>query len=309
MLASARCFRRAARCSLRSPLLLSPVGHRIDTRHRRSENPFELINSLGVGALLLAMGASFVPYANGSGAVSMEDVGAFSLYQGCSSFDACLPLASEGALAASLVVTALVVTRNFGWRAYRKFGATTKGTRLKVIYHIPHATHLPTCLTQCTPYLLADFITALQAVYRTRKLFASFLKIDVVLAILQLIGTVTYMFKCAAGSRPHLEPPSFSHIYISPRAFYPDHAHPPLERTFPRPLQPYPSHLCSPYAFLLMYLADNRGVAARIPPPLNHSHPRQPVCMARFAPHRALRPPCRRARRLGLGCWDLPGRP
>ena len=109
------------------------------------------------------MGASFVPYANGSGAVSMASVHAFSLYQGCSSFDACLPLASEGTLAASLVVTALVVTRNFGWRAYRKFGATLKGTRLK-------------------------------EVYRTRKLFASFLKIDVVLAILQLIGTLTYMF-------------------------------------------------------------------------------------------------------------------
>ena len=52
----------------------------------------------------------------------------------CTPLSRCWPLGVEVGFAITLVLTALCVARDFGWRAYRKFGADATGQKLKQIY-------------------------------------------------------------------------------------------------------------------------------------------------------------------------------
>ena len=124
------------------------------------ENPFELTNAFSVGLLCLAITISFLHFhAQKRNTFEFED----TVGNKCDSFLSCLPAVAQAVLFILLIVAALAVVRNFGWRAYRKFGATARGQSLKQMY-------------------------------RTRMLFHSFLKVDVLLTVLIILAVACYMF-------------------------------------------------------------------------------------------------------------------
>lgn len=138
------------------------------------ESPFELINSLSIGLLHVAVGSTFLPFADVDAPpriVDQRSTGAApgsatseyrNIYRACSPVERCWPLYVEVVLAALLMLSAMVVVRSFGWRAYRKFGATARGQTLK-------------------------------RMYRARMILHALLWLDAVFALLTLLTVATYM--------------------------------------------------------------------------------------------------------------------
>ena len=156
------------------------------------ENPFELINGFFIGLYCAGIAMSFLEFHVGNLRCTFEFEKTLGNKCGsppspaapppllpcmqaltaarrplcsrrCEGFSSCLPAIVQLGLFASIFVCALVVVRDFGWRAYRKFGATARGQSLKQMY-------------------------------RKRMIFFSCLKVDLCLSLLMVVAIACFMF-------------------------------------------------------------------------------------------------------------------
>ena len=120
------------------------------------ENPFELLDAFFIALLQATITVLFVVF-HREKRLSYE----FEKTIGnkCSSFRSCSAYIIQLAVFGTLLVIALAVVRDFGWRAYRKFGVNQK----------------------------------LKRVYRQRMIFYSFLKVDLTLNVDLMVSGACYL--------------------------------------------------------------------------------------------------------------------
>lgn len=103
----------------------------------------ELINSFGVALLILILGLTIIPFQEEHEPQFVKETFPCAPHVIARTLETCIPFIGQSVLALALFSTAVLVARNFGWRAYRKFGATARGHALKRMYRKVFAASRP----------------------------------------------------------------------------------------------------------------------------------------------------------------------